>query len=226
MQRNDRNGPRAGFSLIEVAVSLMVAASALLSAFALFPSALRQSAESRTELVETDFAVSLLEAIAGNVRQIDDVADWNDPDKWWSIARKNLFAGEIGKTATDPKKFRDGLNAGTQKVDGFSMATFQVAVSYKDNGRTGRVRYYGNEMTAAELSARGERPANRFEEPPQWLVRVNAIRRHARSGGRELSGTWLPTRYVVSVVSSPVPSPESFIFNPVYSREYAFIRRP
>ena len=63
--------PRAGFSLVEVALALIVAAGGLLAIFGVFPISLRQSANSRGDMGQMTFASTVLETIAGNIRTID-----------------------------------------------------------------------------------------------------------------------------------------------------------
>ena len=81
--------PRAGFSLIEVALALIVAAGGLLAIFGVFPISLRQSANSRGDMGEMTFASTVLETIAGNIRTIDRIAVWNDPEQFWDAAVGN-----------------------------------------------------------------------------------------------------------------------------------------
>ena len=78
---------RAGFSLVEVTLALLVAAGGLLTIFGVFPVALRQSQMSRSDMGETAFADSVLQTLGGNIRAIDDISVWNDPVK-------SMFPGE------------------------------------------------------------------------------------------------------------------------------------
>ena len=67
---------RQGFSLIEVALALMVVAVGLLSVFGVFPVSLRSSQMARSDLSGSAFASSLLQTIGGNIRGIDDIRIW------------------------------------------------------------------------------------------------------------------------------------------------------
>lgn len=84
--RTPNRRARAGFSLIEVSLALVVAAGGLLAIFGLFPVSLRQSKMSERDMAENAFATTLLETMAGNVRMIDDVEVWNDPDQFLRAA--------------------------------------------------------------------------------------------------------------------------------------------
>ena len=217
-------GPdRAGFSLIEVALALMVAASGLLAAFALFPVSLRQSAESHSYMVESTFASSALETIAANVRQIDDVEVWNDTKKWFEKAVSTGFDGTL--KLYKASELRDGFDEGKQKVGPFHLPTLQVAERHveKQNGSIREVWYCGREDERLDTTAPA---AGKIAEPPQWIMRIHVIKRPARTGGRVLSGSRLPNRYLVTVVSTPDVSPARYIDNASYSQEFTFIRRP
>ena len=77
---------RSGFSLIEVALALVVAAGGMLAIFGVFPISLRQSANSRSDMGELTFASTVLQTLAGNIRTIDRIDVWNDPSKFWNAA--------------------------------------------------------------------------------------------------------------------------------------------
>lgn len=225
MNRNDRTGSRGGFSLIEVALALMVAASGLLAAFALFPVSLRQSMESRDTVIESAFASSVLETIGANVRQIADVSKWNDVDEWWRIAVGDGFDDFPGKHAK-PSDLKNGFENGTGTAE-FSLATCQVAEGWEAGGDR-EVRYYGRERH--DVPGVASSSSGKLGEPAQWLLRLSVVRRRARSGGKSLDSgnavSWLPNRYVVTVVSSSGPAPEFYIRNDSFTQEYFFVNRP
>lgn len=214
---------RTGFSLIEVALALMVAASGLLAAFSLFPAALRQSVESHSYMVESTFASSALETIAANVRQIDDVAVWNDPEEWFKKATSTGFSSNLKLwKAAD---LRDGFEDGKQKVGPFHLSTLQVAETFTEK-KTDSIRevfYAGREEESLSATVPD---GSKIVEPPQWILRLHAIKRPARSNGEVQANTRLPTRYLVTIVSTPEASPSRYIENASYSQEFVFIRRP
>ena len=221
-----KNGPGSGscggFSLIEVALAILVAASGLVSAFSLFPVSLRQSAEARSDLVEASFAATVLETIAGNVRQIDDISEWNDPVKWWSKAVGSSFEQSVSSYAT-PKDFQDGFDAGDSNVKGFSLPTLQVAEFYDaSKNAVHELRYFGRER----VSAPGKAAASKIQEPAQWLLRLSIVSRPAVSEGNVLAKTGIPNRYIVSIISTPTPLPEQYIHHSSFSQEYFFVHRP
>ena len=230
METDRRTGAPAparsgGFSLIEVALALMVAASGLLAAFSLFPAALRQSVESHSYMVESSFASSALETIAANVRQIDDVAVWNDPEEWFKKATSTGFSGTLKLwKASD---LLDGFEDGSQKVGPFHLSTLQVAEQFKEKANpenaVREVYYAGREDDRLNTTVP---EASKIVEPAQWILRLHAIRRRPHSGGTVLSGSRIPTRYLVTIVSTPEVSPSRYIENASYTQEYVFMRRP
>ena len=218
-----------GFSLVEVALALMVAAGGMVAVFGLFPTAMRQSVSARTDMKGALFASTVLETIAGNVRQIDDIKVWNDPQKWWEIARYtkpsssdvrdlDLPTWSQGKTASE---FRSAADTSDHGLDDFSAATTDVAIRYPskvDSFYKDTIRYFGREEGAVDTSD---------PTPPQYLVRLEVIKRRAHgAGGGELSSSFMPNRYLVSVVSSPNASPQIFIHEQLYAQEYFFVHRP
>lgn len=209
--------------MIEVTLALLLAATGLLAVFALFPASLRLSEESRADMIESTFASSVLETIAGNVRQIDDVADWNDPDTWWKIANDNGSVFRCPVKSATAEQFRKAWESGSADgYGGFSLSTVQVAALYKtSNTRPNEISYHGNEYFENQVpdNAPG---MDKLNDPPQWLLRVQTVRRTASSGGNSR----LPNRYVVTVVSTTTPKPEQYVRNATYSREYTFLHRP
>lgn len=225
MDGHDCTGPRAargGFSLIEVALALMVAASGMLAAFSLFPASLRQSAESHSYMVESTFASTVLETIASNVRQIDDIAVWNDPKAWFDKAFSTGFASKPARLkAAD---VRDGFERGDQKVGALHLPTLQIAENFEEkDGGIREIWYTGRE---AEHKDTAVPSADTIAEPPQWVMRIHVIKRPARSGGLVQKDSRIPNRYLLTMVSSPDVSPARYTDNASYSQEYVFLRRP
>ena len=213
---------QGGFSLIEVALALMIAASGLVAAFSLFPTSLRQSAESHAYMVESTFASSVLETIAANVRQIDDIKVWNDPQRWLDRALSTGFRERPErKSAAD---LRAGFEAGSQTVGPFHLPTLQVAEAFEEKATDPlrEVLYCGRE----DSSPPSEASLGDLQEPPQWILRLHVLKRPARSNGYVLDDSRLPARYLATIVCSPDVSPARYVDEPSYSQEYVFLRRP
>lgn len=214
---------REGFSLVEVALALMVAATGMLAVFALFPASMRQTVSARTDMKGALFASTVLETIAGNVRQIDDIAVWNNPQKWWAVAVNELFEGDDKAKNTlkwansyTASEFRSAARGSATGNSDFSPATVDVAINYQANTDPlykDMIRYFGREEDEVK-------PGSPI--PPQYLIRFEAIRRKTPGAGE----TVLPNRYLVSVVSSPKASPQIFIHEQIYAQEYYFVHRP
>lgn len=213
-----------GFSLVEVALALMVAAGGMVAVFALFPASMRQTVSARVDMKGALFASTVLETIAGNVRQIDDVAVWNNPQKWWEIAVNGLDidlpSWSQSKTAAE---FRNAARNSDSGLDDFSPATVDVAINYPENSKIdafyrNTIRYFGREESEVT-------PGSPI--PPQYLIRFETIKRKSLNGnGQEINNTSLPNRYLVSVVSSPSASPQIFVHEQIYAQEYYFVHRP
>lgn len=228
MKRHPVSGGRAaarrrregGFSLVEVALALMVAAGGMVAVFGLFPASMRQSVNARTDMKGALFASTVLETIAGNVRQIDDIAVWNDPEAWWGVAVNGFSQSEMewnkGKTA---EAFRAAA-AGSGVLGDFSPATTDVAGSYPasvDAFYRNTIRYFGRERTTVDATD---------PVPPQYLIRFETIKRNALDKNGNPIAARVPNRYLVSVVSSPKASPQIFVHEQLYSQEYYFVHRP
>lgn len=211
-----------GFSLVEVALALMVAAGGMVAVFALFPASMRQTVSARVDMKGALFASTVLETIAGNVRQIDDVAVWNDPEAWWKVAANGLDidlpSWSQSKTAS---QFRTAARNSDSGLDDFSPATVDVAINYPEKVNAfykDTIRYFGREE--GEVT-----PGSPI--PPQYLIRFETIKRRALGrSGQELDNAFLPNRYLVSVVSSPNASPQIFVHEQIYAQEYYFVHRP
>ena len=225
-----------GFSLVEVALALMVAAGGMVAVFALFPASMRQTVSARADMKGALFASTVLETIAGNVRQIDDIATWNDPQAWWEIAANGLFDGSGSaedraraksrvqfSNAYTAEAFRKASKNNDDGLDAFSPATVDVAADYPvpskvDAFYKDTILYFGREEGAVE-------PGSPI--PPQFLIRFETIKRKALGkNGQELDNTFIPNRYLVSVVSSPNASPQIFVHEQIYAQEYYFVHRP
>ena len=219
-----RGRREGGFSLVEVALALMVAASGMVAVFALFPASMRQTVSSRVDMKGALFASTVLETIAGNVRQIDDIKVWNNPQKWWAVAingfdNSGLDSSQLAwNRGYSAEAFRAATD-GDSGLGDFSPATVDVAIGYPENVSQSdfykdTIRYFGREET--ELS-----PGSPI--PPQYLIRFETIKRDAYGIG---GNSRVPNRYLVSVVSSPAASPQIFVHEQIYAQEYYFVHRP
>lgn len=233
---NGRAG-RGGFSLIEVALALTVAAGGMVAIFGLFPGGLRQGMNSNRDLVGASFAGSALAAMAGNVRTIDDVETWNDPEKWWKRAVEGTGLPAWNKALT-PERF-------TKDESIFLPNRSKVAdVVTNAAGANGVVFFFADDD--------GKRTANNdgISLPPHYIIRLARVRRKPRSLGsysnvRGYSGAVdrlgsmtssdadaalkkvrAPDRYLVSIVSSDQKGYSIFVNEPVYSQEFFFLHRP
>jgi len=243
---------RAGFSLIEVSLALVVAAGGLLAIFGLFPVSLRQSKMSERDMAENAFGTTLLETIAGNVRMIDDVETWNNPDTFLSVALEGtgiLGSGGSAKKITGKtmnSNYRRSLSGASAAELDFSPDTVDVGKNYDSAHQSAdeRIWYVGREEFEGKIPS-----DDKLVLPPQFLIRFVAIRREARArtgessasdiyqsetdgtfstsqSGRDWNKVWLPNVYVFSVVSTDGGFPESYIREPLYSQEFTFLHRP
>lgn len=227
---------RSGFSLIEVALALVVAAGGLMSVFSLFPLGLRQSANTKSDLTQFTFANTVLETIAGNVAQIDDIATWNDPEAWWTIAVAGTGLPDKDKLISAKKmyeKYNSSKGGGawnsTAEDNGFpSIATVEIARG--DQSPTGKAWYVGQELDESKKYKSEE-----IWLPPQYLIRIFQVESKISTGLRDKLDETLaedgvqvsrPCRYVVSLISSDRLAPNIFTHEPIYSQEFFFLHRP
>ena len=244
---------RSGFSLVEVALALTVAAGGLVSIFGLFPAGLRQGMNSNRDIVGASFAGSLLAAISGNVRQIDDIATWNDPDAWW----KRAVAGTGLDDEDGWKNWNDG-----KKPDAFFGDTSVFAPNRSKVAKSGAKVSRDENMVRFFAYDKGSRKTSNTRAvtlPPHCIVRVvrvrrtptpiawddvrgyvNAVEVHQtmsesaagnavgkKNGNRIAAGKLrMPDRYLVSIVSSDQKGFSIFVNEPVYSQEFFFMPRP
>lgn len=242
--RRSARRPRAGFSLIEVALALIVAAGGLLAIFGVFPVSLRQSANSRADMGQMTFAATVLETIAGNIRTIDRISVWNDPEQFWNVAvgDTGLPSFSEGVSGADMyQQYQSAINEGDTAP--FSPATTYVAETWSAQPNTDEMNdlgeniwYFGEEKEETPSSSNKDKIA----KPAQYLIRLAVVRRYARPKGggaaameaaavdnpNEKAAVCLPNVYVVSVVSSNRGYPDVYIREPLYSQEFTFIHRP
>ena len=243
----------AGFSLIEVSLALVVAAGGLLAIFGLFPVSLRQSKMSERDMAENAFATTLLETMAGNVRMIDDVEVWNDPDQFLRAALGETGLLDASAKYSAKKLWQDYEQSRSKpepRGDELSLSpdTVSVASGYDPKGNPDGeecIIYVGREDFEGKTPS-----AEKIAVPPQFLLRLAVIRREARSRdgdgwiplwqnedgsfkasktsptGRSWKKVWLPNAYIVSVVSTDGGFPETYIREPLYSQEFTFLHRP
>lgn len=228
---------RAGFSLMEVSLALVVAAGGLLAIFGIFPVSLRQSKMAERDTAENAFATTLLETMAGNVRMIDDIKTWNDPTTFLKTALAGTGVWEKSKFVTGGtmgKHHRDTLSeAGTESgvssssLDDFSPDSVGVGKDYSTAGEGEYIWYLGREKFY-DKSYRREMSSTSMDKivlPPQFLIRLVAIRREAGFSENEKT-VWKPNVYLVSVVSTDGGFPEPYVREPLYSQEFLFVHRP
>lgn len=181
---------REGFSLIEVALALMVVAVGLLAVFGIFPVSLRSSQMARSDLVESAFASSLLQTLGGNIRAIDDIAVWNDPLRFWKAAAKGTGLDEDITDARNGSKHvldlfvkattgsRDDRWTGraSKGGGGYSPKLTFVAENAASNG-TESVWYIAEENDGRTVPEDDDR---KLVKPAQFAIRLVCVRRDAK----------------------------------------------
>ncbi|MGI5868398.1 MAG: type IV pilus modification PilV family protein [Kiritimatiellia bacterium] len=195
---------KAGFSLVEVNMAILIAAGGLLALFSLFPGGLRHSVMSQEDLYQATFANSLLDVISTNVRKIEDVTDWNNPETFWRHAIGNL--GRQGVPIDDLQgKFKTP-----------SQAKNDSAISDATQSLVEKNRSYVWFAYQEKDKVDSNPPSATILFPPQYFIRLR----------QESSRDNLPARYAVSVVSTHMPAPANYHRNTVYSMNFYFCGRP
>lgn len=197
------NKIKAGFSLIEVNMAILIAAGGMLSLFALFPVGLRQSVMSEADLHQATFASSFFEAISANVKTIDDVRVWNNIEDFWDMA--------VGDT---------GISADLLKPGNLKSAVADATGELIEEKRDETLRFVYRETADEDTSFSGAK----LKLPPQMLIRVRTIL-NTRLASPVGTGLW-PNGYSVSLVSTHEFAPAIYSHNTVYSMEFYFRKRP
>ncbi len=193
------NKIKAGFSLIEVNMAILIAAGGMLSLFALFPIGLRQSVMSEADLHQAAFASSFFEAFSANVKNIDDVRVWNIIEQFWQNG-----VGDTGIPATllKPAALKNAVAESTGELIEESL-----------NPEAEKLRFVYRETDQEDTGFSGKK----LKIPPQMLIRIRTIQNNS---GRS------PNGYAVSLISSHEFTPAIYSHNTVYSVEFYFRRRP
>ena len=243
---------REGFSLIEVALALMVVAVGLLAVFGIFPVSLRSSQMARSDLTESAFASSLLQTLGGNIRAIYDIRVWNDPKEFWKAAAKgtglNRTIGDQNgsmyvRTRNEAAKKGEWTGRAGQGSGAFSPKLTFIAENAATNG-TENIWYIAEENDERTVPS----SAKELVKPAQFAIRLACVRRNARRatdvrddlGGMDAEefnqakkGIWksaqkavLPNLYIISVISTDRGFPDVFIREPLFSQEFTFVHRP
>ena len=235
---------RAGFSLIEVALALIVAAGGMLAIFGVFPISLRQSQNSRSDMGEMTFASTVLQTLAGNIRAIDRIDVWNNPGAFWdaAVGTTGLPKFSSATTSASMKALHDRALDGNPTTP-FSPATTYVAQLWEAQTQDEvtslpardreNIWYFGAEETKAPATP----SADKIALPAQYLIRLAAVRRRARRNGADMTApdddsrhpnasVYAPNVYIVSVISTDRGFPDVYIREPLYSQEFVFVHRP
>ena len=233
---------RAGFSLIEVALALIVAAGGMLAIFGVFPISLRQSQNSRSDMGEMTFASTVLQTLAGNIRAIDRIDVWNDPGKFWdaAVGTTGLPKFSTATTSAKMKELHDSAKGGSFTTP-FSPLTTYVAQTWEAQTQDEvtslpakdreNIWYFGEEKESTPKPPSEDKIA----VPAQYLIRLAAVRRRVGNGNVLAPDTdsrhpgervWAPNVYVISVISTDRGFPDVYIREPLYSQEFTFVHRP
>ena len=188
---------RAGFSLIEVNMAILIAAGGLLSLFSLFPTGLRQSVMSQADMYQCTFANSFFDTVAANVRNIESIDDWNNCAKFWEAAVK-------------------GTGISTTFISGSSLTGPTKDLIMKSNDTVHYVYVEGDDGFKGG--------SNKLLLPPQFLIRILEIDRNERK--KYPNGPFYPKRYALSLVSSDQLAPAIYHRNAVYHSEFYYNKRP
>ena len=76
MKMDERNQRRAGFSLVEVSMAMMIISIGMITLFGLFPASMKQGAEAYQDTHTAQFAEYVLNGIRANFDTAEDYEDW------------------------------------------------------------------------------------------------------------------------------------------------------
>lgn len=211
---------RSGFSLIEVNMAILIAAGGLLSLFSLFPGGLRHSVMSQEDIYQSTFATSLLDIIAVNVKNIEDVKDWNDEKTFWKYAVGNLGKSRVSINISDDLKTASNLKGSLQN-DVLRELVEEESDRNPDQPALKTTVWF---VYDRKDKGDGKNTSSPLLRPPQYFIRLRKFGGNPK--GALKNEDRLPARYTVSVVSSHMPPPAIFHRNAVYSMEFYFHGRP
>lgn len=95
---------RAGFTLVEISMVMLLFASAIGGLLSFFPVGLSLETNAISDSAQTMFALNLLGQIEANANKITDWKTWKDDDKFWNAI---LGSGD-SKLKLEPVKVDDG----------------------------------------------------------------------------------------------------------------------
>jgi hypothetical protein len=136
----DRLGLRAGFSLVEVALAVLVVGIGLLGVFSLFPAGLRSSESDTEDTRRGLFIDTVFNGMRANAANIQDRVKWNDGE-FENVATKGL---PVIPTAvpesirfpdpgtSDYLRYRLDLVDHEEKGIGFTNVTYRAVLEMAD----------------------------------------------------------------------------------------------
>lgn len=100
MNKASIHSPKAGFTLVEVSLAVLVVGLGLLTLFGLFPSGLRAGEEAAADTRAGLFASAVFEGMHANAADVRLWADWEDGEPAVGAALNSTFCNLLLDTGT------------------------------------------------------------------------------------------------------------------------------
>ncbi len=168
---------KSGFSLVEVALAVLLVGIGLTTIFALFPLGLQQSDGAIQDTQEAMFVDYVFNTIEGNCLTNTSWTVWSDDVKFVNMALKGIDSNLVPGNGTWQNYTEDGIVG--RRVQCTNLAD---AIEYPDQGALGFSRYLRYELKIKNMDRSGTLKKiemsvksgryGKFDFPQTYLTRV------------------------------------------------------
>ncbi len=228
LRTSDTAGRKAGFSLIEVNVAILVIAGGMLSLFTLFPAGLRMSTAAMSDTRQAFFADQFFAFFENGLltsTKMQDVWEWQDIEEFWKAGRHGVEEGF--DITLDNKDWPDDSDLEKAIIGSWDPSGLEKSSFKKTRGsgsdislrfRSGAVEDYFSESTGSGSSS-GTLGA-------EFVVRITSDFAHLNSQGNPTHNNDDGLVWRVSLVVSDEGENGWFYDNPVYHRDFRYAELP
>ena len=227
---------KAGFSLIEVNVAILVIAGGMLSLFTLFPAGLRMSTAAMSDTRQAFFADQFFAFFENGLltnEKMHDVWEWQDVDEFWKAGRKGVVEGfekEKLDIDLDDKDWPEDSDLENSIIGSWDpelkKKQFKMKNTSSGSGtqgditlrfRSGSVKHYFCDSTANKDDDFGL---------AEFVVRITSDFAHLNASGNRTHALDDSLVWRVSLIVSDEGENGWFYDNPVYHRDFRYAELP